>query len=79
MVIHALFGVLVLMALALVVIALGTSSRATAVLYGASLAVTLALAIIALLGLLGYGGDVSTITLPLGLPWLGAHFRLDAL
>jgi hydrogenase-4 component B len=79
MVIHALFGVLVLMALAPVVIALGTSSRATAVLYGASLAVTLALAIIALLGLLGYGGDVSTITLPLGLPWLGAHFRLDAL
>ena len=26
-----------------------------------------------------YGGAASTLTLPLGLPWLGAHFRLDAL
>ena len=27
----------------------------------------------------GYGGAISAITLPLGVPWLGAHFRIDAL
>ena len=29
--------------------------------------------------LLGGDGDASGLTLPIGLPWLGAHFRLDAL
>ena len=47
--------------------------------YGA----TLALSAIALIGalrfLLGGAADATTLTLPLGLPWLGAHFRLDAL
>ena len=34
---------------------------------------------IALLCLFGYSDTSSTVTLPLGLPWLGAHFRIDAL
>ena len=38
-----------------------------------------ALLVIALLALLGVRRRPSTVTLPLGLPWLGAHFRLDAL
>ena len=33
---------------------------------------------IALLCLLGFS-EPSSVTLPLGLPWLGAHFRIDAL
>lgn len=32
-----------------------------------------------LLHLVGPGATTSMLTLPLGLPWLGAHFRLDAL
>ena len=32
-----------------------------------------------LVHLLGSGASTSGLTLPLGLPWLGAHFRLDAL
>ncbi len=47
--------------------------------YGASLIVTLILCVIALLSLFGHSGSASTATLPLGLPWLGAHFRIDAL
>src|SRR6185295_3816549 len=49
------------------------------VVYGASLMVALALCVIALVALLGNGSATSAITLPLGLPWLGAHFRIDAL
>jgi len=79
MVIYALFGVLALFALAPIAIAMSTSSRSTFVLYGASLIVTLTLCLIALFALFGYDGSASTISLPLGLPWLGAHFRIDAL
>ncbi len=53
--------------------------RSTTVVYGA----TLTICAIALFGSLGWlvGGNTnaSTLTLPLGLPWVGAHFRLDAL
>jgi formate hydrogenlyase subunit 3/multisubunit Na+/H+ antiporter MnhD subunit len=44
--------------------------------YGATLAVT-ALAFSTALGALA--GEPSAVTLPVGLPWLGAHFRIDAL
>jgi hydrogenase-4 component B len=79
MVAYALCGVLVLAALAPLAIALRASPAAGSVVYGASMLTTLTLAIIALLALLGYGDGPSATTLPLGLPWLGAHFRLDAL
>ena len=35
--------------------------------------------VIAAASLLGGGALLGTLTLPVGLPWLGAHFRLDAL
>ncbi len=78
MVVYALYGVAALIILAPVAIALGGSPRGTAVVYGASLIVTLTLGIIALLCLSGFA-EPSTVTLPFGLPWLGAHFRIDAL
>ena len=52
--------------------------RGTSAVYGASLIVTLTLGVIALLCLFDQP-QTSTVTLPLGLPWLGAHFRIDAL
>src|SRR5476649_317202 len=79
MVVYALYGVAALVVLAPVAIALGASPRGTSVLYGASLMITLTLGMIALLSLFGYSDPSSTVTLPLGLPWLGAHFRIDAL
>jgi formate hydrogenlyase subunit 3/multisubunit Na+/H+ antiporter MnhD subunit len=48
------------------------------VVYGASLLVCGAGIVVSLMQLLGQGSTES-LTLPIGLPWLGAHFRLDAL
>lgn len=79
MVVTALYGVLALAVLAPIAVALSASPRATGIIYGASLIVSLALCINGLLFLTGHGGEPFAITLPLGLPWLGAHFRIDAL
>ncbi len=77
MTVYVLYGVAALLVLAPVAIALASTSRATPVVYGVSLLVTLMLGVVALLGLIDQ--SVSTATLPLGLPWLGAHFRVDPL
>ena len=75
----ALWSVAVLLALAPAAIALSMRKHGSAMLYGACLAVTSALAAIALLNLLDPAHPVLTATLPIGLPWLGAHFRIDPL
>ena len=77
MVVYALCGVAALLALAPVAVALSKSSRATSVIYGASLTITLALGEIGLESL--FAPAASIAELPLGVPWLGAHFRVDAL
>jgi formate hydrogenlyase subunit 3/multisubunit Na+/H+ antiporter MnhD subunit len=64
---------------AIVAIALSRSARATAVIYGATLAICAAALFGSLRWLLGDTANASMVTLPVGLPWLGAHFRLDAL
>ena len=68
-----------LLAIAALAIALSRSKSCTTVVYGATLVVCAA----ALFGsgrwLLGDAVNTSDMTLPIGLPWLGAHFRLDAL
>jgi len=69
-------GLLGLTVLALV---LSRSKSATAVLYGATLAVSAVALIGSLRSLLGDPANITAMTLPVGLPWLGAHFRLDAL
>ena len=46
--------------------------------YGGSLLFTGAALMITLVALLG-GSPTETLVLPVGLPWIGAHFRLDAL
>lgn len=76
---YALYGVATLLVLAPVAIAVGASSRGTSAVYGVSLIVTLILCVNALLGLFDHRVTLSSVTLPLGLPWLGAHFRIDAL
>lgn len=78
MILAALYSVAALLVLAPAGIALSMHARGTAVVYGASLVVTLALCAIALLSLFDPSHPAAT-TLPIGLPWLGAHFRLDAL
>jgi hydrogenase-4 component B len=74
---YALYGVAALLALAPIAVVLSASRRAGGTVYGASLLVTLMLGVIGLMCLLE---RISVgAVLPLGLPWLGAHFRIDAL
>ena len=68
-----------LLGLAVLAIVLSHSKTATAVIYGATLAVSAIALAGALRGLLGGTADAAGLTLPIGLPWLGAHFRIDAL
>jgi len=77
MAVYALYGVAALLALAPIAVALSMSSRASSVIYGASLIVTFALGLIGLKSL--FVPAASIAALPLGVPWLGAHFRIDAL
>jgi formate hydrogenlyase subunit 3/multisubunit Na+/H+ antiporter MnhD subunit len=68
-----------LLVTSIVAIALSRSASATTLIYGATLAICLLALFGALRFLLGDTSNVSALTLPIGLPWLGAHFRLDAL
>ena len=73
----ALYGIAALLVLAPIAIWLSTTPYANAVIYGASFLVSALLALVGLVSL--NDGPASAATLPLGLPWLGAHFRIDAL
>jgi hydrogenase-4 component B len=67
------------LAIAVLAIILARSKGSTTLVY----ATTLAVCAVALFGSMGWltgqRASASELTLPLGLPWLGAHFRLDAL
>jgi formate hydrogenlyase subunit 3/multisubunit Na+/H+ antiporter MnhD subunit len=68
----------VLLALGVFAVAIGRSSGATRLVYGASMIIAAISLIAAAMQLLG-GAEPLRLALPLGVPWLGAHFRLDAL
>src|SRR4029078_3673653 len=78
----ALTVVLATVAFLLIISALSLVLHATALgrnlVYGVSLAVTCVGLFVCLRALIGQA-PAETLTLPLGLPWIGAHFRLDAL
>jgi hydrogenase-4 component B len=75
----ALSLIAALLALAPAAIALAPHARGSALVYGATLAVTLGLVLVALVSLLNPAHPPTAVTLPIGLPWLGAHFGIDAL
>src|SRR5258707_9655109 len=79
MVLLALAGAAVLIATAALAVMIADAARARHIVYGICLIASLTLLSIALLALLGVFYVPSVATLPLGIPWLGAHFRLDAL
>jgi hydrogenase-4 component B len=68
-----------MLAIAILAIALSRSNAATGIVYGATAAVCLAALFGSARWLVGAPLAASEVTLPIGLPWLGAHFRLDAL
>jgi len=67
------------LAIAVLAIAFARSSAATRLVYGASLAVSLVLLAAAVFRVLDSPVAISRLMLPVGLPWVGAHFRVDAL
>ena len=77
MVTFALFCVVAFLSLSPIAVVLSRSPRASGVVYASCLIITLTLAVVG--GMCLIGQPTSRITLPLGLPWLGAHFRVDAL
>src|SRR5258708_6428207 len=79
MVLLALACAAVLLSTTALAVVVPDEARAGLIVYGVCLIASLALFSIALLPLLGISDRPSAATLPLGIPWLGAHFRLDAL
>jgi hydrogenase-4 component B len=74
----ALFGFAALLILSIMSVAIGRLRAATSIIYFACFAVTLGLFANALSALVA-GQGTDAVTLPLGLPWVGAHFQSDAL
>jgi hydrogenase-4 component B len=67
-----------LLVLAVVAVGVGRSPAGTLIIYGASFVLALISLVAGAMQLLG-GAPPAAIALPLGLPWIGAHFRMDAL
>ncbi|MBU6472170.1 MAG: hydrogenase 4 subunit B [Alphaproteobacteria bacterium] len=65
-----------LLALGVLAVALARFAFASRLVYGLSFLVTFTAFVVALLAIPAPASDV---VLPLGLPWMGAHFRVDAL
>jgi hydrogenase-4 component B len=74
-----LICVVALLAAGVGAIILARSTLATPIVYGTACIVSAAALLIALTHVIGTPEDSSALILPLGLPWLGAHFRIDAL
>ncbi len=74
----ALLAVAAFLALSVPGVVLARSKAGTSVIYGATLGISLAALVNALPVILS-GTAATELVLPLGLPWIGAHFRLDVL
>jgi formate hydrogenlyase subunit 3/multisubunit Na+/H+ antiporter MnhD subunit len=75
----ALACVAVLLGAACLGVAIGRVRCASHVVYGICLFASLTALVVALAYLIGGAVTPAIATLPVGLPWLGAHFRMDAL
>ena len=73
-----LSGIAALLAVSVLAVILGRHTAAAPVTYGLSAAICAFLLAVGLARLLGAAGD-DPLVLPLGIPWIGAHFVLDAL
>lgn len=74
-----LYGIAALLAVSVLAVILGRRGAATPVVYGACAAASAFVLVVAIVRLLAGPGAVEAVTLPLGIPWIGAHFRTDAL
>ena len=79
MLVIALACVAALLGIACVAVVIARSRFANLIVYDACLIISVVGLGCGLAGLLGAPTAPPTLTLPLGLPWIGAHFRLDTL
>ncbi len=78
MLVIALAGAAALLALAAIAAISAGATAAPRIVYGTSLVIATVSLVEAATQLLGWAAP-QTLTLPFGVPWLGAHFHLDAL
>ena len=74
-----LWCIAILLGTSVAAVAIARNRSATPLVYGAALDATTIALVIGVSSLLGRSQPAVALTLPVGLPWLGAHFRLDAL
>jgi len=74
-----LWGVAALLVTVVLAIAFSRRGSATRLIYSATFGISAVMFVTVVSRLAGDPAGVSVVTLPLGLPWIGAHFRLDAL
>lgn len=75
----ALWSVAALLAAAFLAVLRSHSPDARGLVYGVCLAISAVALSSALLALSGPAPIAPTMTLPIGIPWIGAHFRIDGL
>ncbi len=68
-----------LLGTALLAVASARAHSANSIVYGATLVISVAAATAAVAALINRAGAPAGLVLPIGLPWIGAHFRIDAL
>src|SRR5437016_5434400 len=68
-----------LLGVALLAVVSARAHAATSIVYGATLVISIAAAAAAIAALTSRAGAPASLVLPIGLPWIGAHFRIDAL
>ena len=68
--------IVLLLGLAVAGAFVASAASGRTIVYGGSLGIS---AVSLLIALVSLAGTPSTVTLPIGLPWTGAHFRLDPL
>jgi hydrogenase-4 component B len=74
-----LASVAALLAISAAAVALARTRLATPLVYGAACVVSVVALVLALIQAIAVPAESPAVVLPLGLPWLGAHFRVDAL
>ena len=74
-----LCGIAALLVTTLLAVPIARRPWATPLVYAATAAVSVGLLAVAVARLLGGPGAGDTLVLPLGIPWIGAHFAIDAL
>jgi hydrogenase-4 component B len=68
-----------LLGVALLAVAIARMHATSSIVYGATFVLSIAATVLSIAALTGHAGAPTSLVLPVGLPWIGAHFAIDAL